>query len=64
LTDLHGIFSKKKNFEFFFSKWLTQKKLRFSKPPIFEKFSRKFQGLVFGLVGWIDAKGINVAQPV
>jgi hypothetical protein len=47
LTDFHGKEAKKK--------------LRFSKPPILKKKSRKFQGLVLGLVGLIDAKGIDVA---
>jgi hypothetical protein len=27
-------------------------------------FLRKFHGLVLGLVGLIDAKGIDVAQPI
>jgi hypothetical protein len=40
------------------------KKLRFSKSPILEKFSRKFYRLVLGLVGLIDAKGIDVAQRI
>jgi hypothetical protein len=40
------------------------KNLRFSKPPILKKISRKFQGLVLALVGLIDAKGIDVAQPI
>jgi hypothetical protein len=49
LTDFHGnelIFF----LLFFFSRWPTQKKLRFSKPPILKYFLRKFQGLVLGLV--------------
>jgi hypothetical protein len=37
------------------------KELRFSKLPILKKFSLKFQGLVLGLEGLIDAKGIGVA---
>ena len=36
----------------------------FSIPPILNIFSRKFQGLVLGWVGQIDAKGIDVAQPI
>jgi hypothetical protein len=36
-------------------------KLGFSKPPILKKCLRKFHGLVLGLVGLIDAKGIDVA---
>ena len=39
------------------------KKLRFSKSPILKTFLRKFHGLVLGLVGLIDTKGIDVAQP-
>ena len=37
---------------------------RFSKSPILEKNLRKFHRLVLGLVGLIDAKAINVAQPI
>ena len=40
------------------------KKLRFSKLPILNIFSRKFRGLVLGLVGLIDVKGIDVAQSI
>jgi hypothetical protein len=40
------------------------KKLRFSKQPILEKKMQKIQGLVLGLVVLIDAKGIDVAQPI
>ena len=40
------------------------KKAHFSKPPILKKFSRKFQGLVLVFVGLIDAKAIDVAQPI
>ena len=36
---------------------------RFSKSPILKIFSGKFHRLVLGLVGLIDAKGIDVAQP-
>ena len=36
----------------------------FSKPPILNIFSPKFQGLVLGQVQYIDANGINVAQPI
>ena len=32
--------------------------------PQFLIFLRKFQGLVLGLVGLIDAKGIDVAQKI
>ena len=41
-----------------FSKW------PFSKSPILKIFSRKFHRLVLGLVGLIDAKGIDVAQRI
>ena len=37
------------------------KKLRFSKPPILKKKFQKFHGLVFGLVGLIDTKGMDPA---
>ena len=40
------------------------KKVHFSKSPILKKFLRKFYRLVLGLVGFIDAKGIDVAQPI
>ena len=57
--------SKKK---FFFdeknSKWLIFQNGHFSKSPILEIFSRKFHRLVLGLVELIDAKAINVAQPI
>ena len=36
------------------------KKLSFSTSPKAEQFPPKFHGLVLGLVGLIDAKGINV----
>ena len=40
------------------------KKLGFSTSPKAEQFLPKFHGLVLGLVGLIDAKGINVTQPI
>ena len=46
------------------SKWPTQKKLSFSTLPKAEQFTPKFHGLVLGLVGLIDAKGIDFAQPM
>ena len=52
---------KKFFFEKKISKWPNEKSL-FSK--IFKKFSQKFHGLVLGLVGLNDAKGIDVAHPV
>ena len=52
-------FLKKKN-----SKWPTQKNWVFQLPPKAEQLSPKFHRLVLGLVGLIDAKGINVTQPI
>ena len=46
------------------SKWLIFQNGRFSKLPILKIFSRKFYRLVLGLVGLIDAKDIDVAQPI
>ena len=64
-TDFHENEAKKK---FFFgeknSKWPIFQNGRFSKSPILEIFSRKFHRSVLGLVGLIDAKPINVAQPI
>jgi hypothetical protein len=40
------------------------KKLSFSIPPILNIFFQKFHGLVLELVGLVDAKGIDVAQPI
>jgi hypothetical protein len=45
-------------------KMANSKKLRFSKRPILKKFSQNFYRLVLGLVGLIDAKGIDVGQPI
>ena len=45
-------------------KMADSKKLRFSTPPILNIFSWKFYGLVLGSVELIDAKGIDVAQPI
>ena len=39
-------------------------KLSFSTLPKAEQFSPKFHGLILGLVELIDAKGIDVAQPI
>ena len=36
----------------------------FSTLPKAEQFPPKFHGLVLGLVGLIDAKGINMTQPI
>ena len=57
LTDVHGGEVKK-------IKMADSKILRFSTPPILNIFFQKFHGLVLGLVGLIDAKPINVAQPM
>ena len=40
------------------------KKLRFSTPSILNIFFQKIHELVLGLVGLIDVKGIDVAQPI
>ena len=55
---------KEKNFKKKNSKWPIFQNGRFSKSPILEKILRKFYRLVLGLVGLIDAKGIDVAQPI
>ena len=46
------------------SKWPIFQNERFSKSPIFEIFLQKFYRLVLVLVGLIDAKSFNVAQPI
>ena len=53
-----NIFKKKK------FKMADSKKPSFSKSPILNIFLWKFHGLVLGLVGLIDAKGIDLAQPI
>ena len=40
------------------------KKAHFPAPPIFNISSQKFHGLVLRLVQLIDAKDIDVAQPI
>ena len=45
-------------------KMADSKKLSFSTSPKAEQFPPKFHGLVLGLVGLIDAKGIDLAQPI
>ena len=59
---------KKQKKNFFFekknSKWPTQKNWVFQLPPKAEQLSPKFHRSVLGLVGLIDAKGINVTQPI
>ena len=56
----------KKNLFFFGKKFkmADSKKLSFSTSPKAEQFPPKFHGLVLGLVGLIDAKGIDLAQPI
>ena len=41
-----------------------KKKAYFSKSPVLEIFLQKFLGLVLGLVALIDAKGIDLSQPI
>ena len=45
-------------------KMADSKKGHFPSPPILSIFFQKFHGLVLGLVRLIDAKGIDVAQPI
>ena len=45
-------------------KMADSKKMSFSKSPILKKNLRKFYRLVPGLVGLIDAKGIDMAQRI
>ena len=55
------------NFFFLFKKRIQNgrfSKGHFSKSPILKIFLWKFHGLVLKLVGLIDAKGIDLAQPV
>ena len=54
---------KKKNSKKKF-KMADSKKPHFPAPPILNIFSWKFHGLVLGLVGLIDAKGIDMAQRI
>ena len=67
-TKLWPIFMGMKQKKIFFwkrkSKMADSKKLSFSKLPILKIFMQKLYGLVLGLVGLIDAKGIDVAQPI
>ena len=50
-------------FELILTRIDNSKNLRFSKSPVLKKFSQNFLRLVLGLVGFIDAKGIDEAQP-
>ena len=65
MTNFHGDEAKKKNFfrkkKF---KMADSKKLSFSTSAKAEQIPPKFHGLVLGLVGLIDVKGIDVAQPI
>ena len=65
MTNFHGDEAKK---FFFFRKkkfkMADSKKLNFSTSPKAEQFPPKFHGLVLGLVGLNDAKGIHFAQPI
>jgi hypothetical protein len=57
---------KQKNFCFLKKKFkmADSKKLRISTTPKAEQLSPKFHRFVLGLVELIDAKGINVTQPI
>ena len=67
MTNFHGDQAKK---SFFLKKKEKKSKMAdfqngpFSKSPILKIFLRKIHVVVLGLVGWIDAKGIDVAQPI
>ena len=70
MADFHGDQAKK---NFFFEKknpkWPIFQNGQFFKIAFFkiansQTFLGKFHGLVLGLVGLIDAKGIDVAQPI
>ena len=65
MTNFHEDEAKKK---FFFRKkkfkMADSKKLSFSTLPKAEQFPPKFHGLVLGLVGLSDAKGIDFAQAI
>ena len=65
MTYFHGD-EAKKLFVFFEKKikMADSKKLSFSTSPKAEQFPPKFHGLVLGLVGLNDAKGIDFAQPM
>ena len=56
LTDFHT--NETKNLFKKIFQTADSKKLRFSKPSILKNCFRKFQRLVLGLVGLIDAKGV------
>ena len=62
LTDFLGM--KQKHFLKKKIKMADSKKLSFLTSPKAKQFLPKFHGLVLRLVGLIDAKGIDVAQPI
>jgi hypothetical protein len=64
LTDFHGDETNKKKIPKKNSKMADSKKLSFSIPPILNICFQKLHQLVLGLVGLIDAKGIDEAQPI
>jgi hypothetical protein len=64
LTNFHGNEAKKNFFCKFFFKMADSKKLSFSTTPKAEQLLPKFHELVFGLEEVIDAKGIDMAQPI
>ena len=45
-------------------KMADSKEVHFSKSTILKIFLLKFHGLVLGLEGLIDAKGIDLSQPI
>ena len=64
MTYFHGDEAKKIFFLKKKIKMADSKELCVSTLPKAEQFPPKFHGLVLGLVGLIDAKGIVLAQPV
>ena len=67
-NNLWRFFMRIKQKKFLFSKKIFKmadsKKVRFSKSPILNVFLWKFHESVLGLVGLIDAKGIDLSQPI
>jgi hypothetical protein len=64
VTNFHGDETKKCLFFEKKNQNGNSKKLSFSTLPKAEQFPPKFHGLVLGLVGLIDAKGIDLAQSI
>ena len=56
MTDFHGDEDKRIK--------MADSKNEIFNSPNSQYFFQKFHGLVLGLVGLIDAKGIDVAQPI